>query len=510
MIRLGLVVNPVAGLGGRVGLGGSDGRDTQCRALTLGAVPHAGERATAALRELTARGGEFELLTASGAMGDEAARGAGLRSRVVDRAVPAPVRVWRPGGTGASDTVAAVRALAAHGVDLLLFAGGDGTARDVLTALGEGSTQPVLGIPTGVKMHSAVFAVNPRAAGEVAAAWLAPHGRPELRGAEVMDRDEEQLRKGRLSSRLYGWLPVPYVPVRVQQRKAGSTAASPEAVGGMAAELASRLSPEDLLILGPGTTTRMVAAALGADTPLTGVSALARVGASALTCAEVSALARADASALTCADASALTCAGVSALARVDAAGLSGRVGGCGVVGCPGSAARAAGPETGPGPGSGSGSRAGSCGCGVAGRAVPRAPGVFPAASSLLRSPRGRRDHSSAATGRTTPSYRPVATHLDSAALLALAHRHPLVIALSPIGGQGFLLGRGNQQISPELLRAVGPDKLLVLATEAKLAALHGRPLLVDTGDDDLDAALAGYVTVLTGRGRTALYRLTH
>ncbi|MGW7416223.1 ATP-NAD kinase family protein [Streptomyces sp. NPDC054863] len=443
MIRLGLVVNPVAGLGGRVGLGGSDGTDIQRRALALGAVPHAGQRATAALRELTARGGEFgvcELLTAAGDMGEEAARAAGLRARTVERARPAEV------GTGPGDTVAAVRALAASDVDLLLFAGGDGTARDVLTALGEGSTQPVLGIPTGVKMHSAVFAVNPRAAGEVAAAWLGPHGRPELRGAEVMDRDEEQLRKGRLSSRLYGWLSVPYVPVRIQQRKAGSTAASPDAVGGMAAELASRMSPEDLLVLGPGTTTRAVAAALGADVPLTGVSALI----------------------------------------RADAAGPPGRAGGCGAVGCPGSAAGAAGP----------GSRAGSCGCGVAGRAVRRAPGAFPAAPF--------------------PRCSLLATHLDSAALLALAQRHRLLIALSPIGGQGFLLGRGNQQLSPELLRAVGPGsdrgsgRLLVLATESKLAALHGRPLLVDTGDEDLDAALAGYVLVLTGRGRTALYRLTH
>ncbi|MEV4259653.1 ATP-NAD kinase, partial [Spirillospora sp. NPDC049652] len=79
-------------------------------------------------------------------------------------------------------------------------------------------------------------------------------------------------------------------------------------------------------------------------------------------------------------------------------------------------------------------------------------------------------------------------------------------IAVTPIGGQGFLLGRGNQQIAPEVLRAAGPDRLLAVATEAKLAALGGRPLLLDTGDPELDRALAGYRPVITGRGRTARY----
>ncbi|MFF2503166.1 ATP-NAD kinase family protein [Streptomyces sp. NPDC058067] len=400
MTRVGLVVNPVAGLGGRVGLGGTDGPERARLALSLGARPLAGVRAAAALGELALRTGELAgvgpgvrvgtvdappgsprplVVTAAGPLGADSAAVAGLSARVV----------YAAGGgrdtsgveTSAADTAAAVRAVVAEGVDLLLFAGGDGTARDVLAALGDAPC-PVLGVPTGVKMHSAVFAVSPRAAGEVAAAWLNRKGAVRLRDAEVMDRDEDALAEGRVTSRLFGWLPVPDLPVRVQQRKTGSTATAPEAVGGIAAEVAERVG-DGLLVLGPGSTTRAVAAALGADVSLTGVDVLRlRPGA---------------------------------------------------------------------------------------------APDI-------------------------------VARDATEDTLLTLG---PAWIALSPIGGQGFLLGRGNQQVSPRVLRASGGRAhLLVVCTEQKLAALGGRSLLLDTGDDALDAELAGHVPVITGRRRTSLYRL--
>ncbi|MFC6938061.1 ATP-NAD kinase family protein [Actinomadura yumaensis] len=364
-MRFGLVVNPVAGLGGRAGLKGSDGAAVQARARALGARPRASERAALALAELRARlGGVPPVLTAAGPMGADAAGAAGAAFEVR----------YEPGDpTAPADTRAAARALAPL-VDLLLFAGGDGTARDVLDAVG--ASVPVLGVPTGVKMHSAVFGVSPRAAGEAAAA-MASGGVP-LRDAEVMDLDEESVRQGRVSARLYGHLRVPDVPVRIQQRKTGSSAPSPGSVEGIAAELAARVPPSDLLVLGPGSTTRAVAAALGADVPVMGVNAL----------------------------------------------------------------------------------RGGTA----------------------------------------------VATDLPAEPLAALARSGPAWVAVTPIGGQGFLLGRGNQQISPETLRAAGRDRLLVVATEAKLAALGGRPLLVDTGDDELDRELAGHVRVITGRSRTAVY----
>jgi predicted polyphosphate/ATP-dependent NAD kinase len=368
-VRVGLVVNPVAGLGGRVGLKGSDGTEIQRRARSLGAVPRAGARAALALAEFRARlTVRPVVLTAAGPMGADAVREAGLEPEVVYE--PGPV-------TTAADTAAAVRALA--GVDLLLFAGGDGTARDVLDAVGE--VGAVLGIPTGVKMHSAVFAVNPRAAGEVAASTAA--GGVRLRDAEVMDLDEDAVRDGHVSARLYGHLPVPDVPVRIQQRKTGSSVIAPDSAAGIAAELADRVAPGELLVLGPGTTTRSAAAALGADVPVMGVNVLRRAAA----------------------------------------------------------------------------------------------------------------------------AWRLVATDVSANRLLGLLDgaAGSAWVAVTPIGGQGFLLGRGNQQIAPEVLRAA---RLLVIATEAKLAALGGRPLLVDTGDDALDRELRGHISVITGYRRRTMYRL--
>ncbi|MFE6056000.1 ATP-NAD kinase family protein [Kitasatospora sp. NPDC056446] len=369
---VGLVVNPVAGLGGRVGLKGSDGAATQRRARELGARAGAAARAALTLRHLPGT----ELLTAAGPMGADAAEAAGRSARIVHRAAGPD--------TTAADTRAAVRALVAAGARLLLFCGGDGTARDVLDALGTGSRLPVLGIPAGVKMHSAVFAVHPRAAAEVAAAWATGRG-VRLEPAEVVDRDEAALGEGRVGARLYGRLTVPVLPDRVQHRKTGSSGPDPATPAGLAAEVADRVGPDGLLVLGPGTTTHAVATALGApDASLTGVDLLRL---------------RADRT-----------------------------------------------------------------------------------ARLLLRD-----------------------TRADQLRTLSAAPW----IALSPIGGQGFLLGRGNQQLTPELLRTAGRERLLVLATEAKLAALAGRPLLLDTGDPALDAALSGHIRVITGRRSSAVYRLS-
>ncbi|GAB7184003.1 hypothetical protein ATKI12_3834 [Kitasatospora sp. Ki12] len=370
---VGLVVNPVAGLGGRVGLKGSDGAEVQRRARALGARPEAVDRAALTLRHLPG----VELLTAAGPMGADAARAAGRAARVVHR----------PAGpdTTAADTRAAVRALVAAGARLLLFCGGDGTARDLLEALGPEPRLPVLGIPAGVKMHSAVFAVHPRAAAEVAAAWAAGRGCVQLEAAEVVDRDEPALREGRVGARLYGRLTVPVLPERVQQRKTGSSGPDPATPAALAAEVAERVGPDGLLVLGPGSTTHAVATALGApDASLTGVDLL-----------------------------------------RLESTG---------------------------------------------------------AARLVLRDTR-------ADQLRTLPAT-------------------PWIV-LSPIGGQGFLLGRGNQQLTPELLRRAGRERLLVLATEAKLAALAGRPLLLDTGDPALDDALSGYLRVITGRRSAAVHRLS-
>jgi predicted polyphosphate/ATP-dependent NAD kinase len=82
-------------------------------------------------------------------------------------------------------------------------------------------------------------------------------------------------------------------------------------------------------------------------------------------------------------------------------------------------------------------------------------------------------------------------------------------VIVTPVGGQGFLFGRGNQQLSPRVLDRVGPENVVVVATEAKLAALGGRPLLVDTGDEEMDARLAGFVRAVVGYEREVVYRVS-
>ncbi|MEA2586897.1 MAG: hypothetical protein QOF33_4982, partial [Thermomicrobiales bacterium] len=161
--KLGLIINPIAGMGGRVGLKGTDGPGTAERARALGATPLSPARAQTALAVIAERlAGRIEVVAAPGAMGEDVARAAGFAPHVVGQVGSAE--------TTAEDTEDAARAMAELEVDLLLFAGGDGTARNVCAAVG--TRIPVLGIPTGVKMHSAVYATHPRTAGELAARHL--------------------------------------------------------------------------------------------------------------------------------------------------------------------------------------------------------------------------------------------------------------------------------------------------------------------------------------------------
>ena len=168
----------------------------------------------------------------------------------------------------AADTRAAAIALADAGVDLLLFAGGDGTAVDVLAAVGD--RLPVIGIPAGVKMHSAVFGVTPRSAGALAAAFVAGRVRGDAPG-EVMDVEESDLRDGLISPRLHGFLRVPVAPGLVQGGKARSAPAEAAAQAAVAAHAVELLLDGATALIGPGTTTRAMMAALGLPKTVLGV-----------------------------------------------------------------------------------------------------------------------------------------------------------------------------------------------------------------------------------------------
>jgi predicted polyphosphate/ATP-dependent NAD kinase len=393
--KLGLIVNPVAGVGGRVGLKGSDGADVLREALARGAVRDAPRRARRALERLSRVREHVEVLTWPGEMGEEEARAAGFEPRVLGsfagRRSYVLCELERSGApvsiacddfvlTTSGDTERAAHQLLAAGVDLILFAGGDGTARNICNAVGD--RVPVIGVPAGVKIHSAVYATTPAAAGDVAALYL--HERPagvRLREGEVMDIDEEAFRENRVSAHLYGYLTVPYARGLTQSAKAGGVAGEERALNDIATEVVAGMRPGALYILGPGTTTRTVMERLGLPKTLLGVDAV-RDG----------------------------------ALAGADL------------------------------------------------------------------------------------------TEHDLLALVAEAPETFIVVTV--IGGQGHIFGRGNQQISPAVLRRVGPGHVIVIATQTKLLSLEGGPLLVDTGDPSLDEQLSGYVKVVTALGERTMYKV--
>ncbi len=363
------MVNPYAGLGGRVGLKGTDGEALIHRALELGAVPQASLRAATALESLHQLAPEVVLVVAPGSMGKAAAEAAGMSHLVIGSLAGS----W----TTAADTRRLARDLCDAGVELLLFAGGDGTARDIES--GVGPNQAVLGIPAGVKIHSSVFAVNPRAAGEIAAA-VARGMRVDLMDEEVVDLDEDAYRAGRIDVRLQGVLRVPHFAGLVQSRKVPSPSTTSASLQEIATDVIERMG-DDTWVLGPGTTTRAIAERLGVAKTLVGVDVV--------------------------------------------------------------------------------------------------------------------------------KSHRLVASDVDEKQLIALAAKSEPRVAISPTGGQGFLFGRGNQQISPTVLRLVGRDRIEIVCAPAKLAALGGRPLLVDTGDASVDAMLAGYFAVVTGYRERSMYQVS-
>lgn len=260
VFRLGLIVNPLAGLGGPLALKGSDGVAEQ--ALARGAVAQAGVRTRQVLEALLPWRSRLQVLAADGAMGADLARELGFAVE----AVHAPARPSR-----AADTEAAARALLARRIDLLLFAGGDGTARDICRAVG--LAVPVLGVPAGVKMHSGVFAVHPRGAAEIVKQLL-EGGLVLIETAEVRDIDEAALREGRVAARWFGELKVPAEGRYLQQVKCSGREVEALALQEIAAEVTEHMVPGVTYFIGPGTTPAAVMAALGLPNTLLGVDAV--------------------------------------------------------------------------------------------------------------------------------------------------------------------------------------------------------------------------------------------
>jgi predicted polyphosphate/ATP-dependent NAD kinase len=371
MPRLGLIVNPIAGMGGRVGLKGTDaGALEQARAL--GAVPIASERAARALARLERGYAGVRLLAAAGVMGADLAAAFAFETETL------PQGERHAADTTADDTRAAAAELTRRGVDMILFAGGDGTARDIHDVVGD--RLPMLGVPTGVKMHSGVFATTPESAGDVAASFMTALPRGAVREAEVMDIDEDAVQAGTISTRLYGAARVPDDRSRVRAAKQSAVPFDEDALEALCAAVAAAMDPRRIYVLGPGTTTRRVMRRLGLPKTLLGVDAV-----------------------------------------------RAGRLLGCDL------------PERG---------------------------------------------------------------------LLELLGDEPATLLIGVVGGQGALLGRGNQQLSPAVLRRIGAENIEVIAGLRKLLALDPPLLHVDTGDPELDVALCGYRRVHVAPRRDIVYRV--
>ena len=363
--RIGVLVNPDAGLGGRLGFKGSDGRAEEARAA--GAEERSGPRMALCMEHLA--GLDVDFITCSGQMG-------------ADWIPFENVVVYDTSSTTTGEsTKEATLSLIDENVDLILYAGGDGTTRDIVEALGD-SELPVIGVPGGVKMHSGCFAASPKAAAEVLKAWLT--GELLLAKTEVMDLDEEVYRQGRWSVRMYDEVLTPASPRWMQGAKMRVEASGEEEVIEALADHVKEVYVEDsqmLIIWGSGGTLRTIASSLGFKPTLLGIDA--------------------------------------------------------------------------------------------------------------------------------TVGSEQIGTDLNEQELLNIIQQYGKTILLvSPMGGQGFLIGRGNLQLSPPVLRAIGINSILGMVTPAKLLSLTH--LRIDTGDAELDADFAEkkYLKALQGYRTTRLLKV--
>jgi predicted polyphosphate/ATP-dependent NAD kinase len=265
-MRIGFIINPVAGMGGRVGLKGTDGVVEQ--ALKLGAKPVAPYRAEEFMdclsKTLYEEREDLDFITCKDPMGESIVAKHGFSY------ITLPIPLNRE--TSRNDTIEAVKILVEK-VDLIIFVGGDGTARDVYEALKEMRRLDiaVLGVPSGVKMYSAVFATTPCDAAEVLYHVL--HRRVRYEQAEVIDIDEEAFRRDRLEIKIYGQLRIPYIPMAIQSGKTVTMLTEDELENqwAIARTVVEEMDPDALYILGPGTTVKAVADVLGIEKTVLGV-----------------------------------------------------------------------------------------------------------------------------------------------------------------------------------------------------------------------------------------------
>jgi len=367
MMRIGFVVNPIAGLGGPLAFKGTTDEIAK-KALSMGIKPWAPLRAKQFLRLLKDRGAhDIRFITCGFDMGENELRDFNFSYDVVY--VP-------QNPTTRQDTINGVKQFEIVGVDIIVFVGGDGTARDIYTAIN--SRIPVIGVPAGVKMFSGVFAISPEGAANLLIDYLSGLSTMEL--AEVLDVDEESYRRGELRVSLFGYMRVPRSQF-IQASKIPTYQDEYEEQVSIAKWFSENLDENAFYVIGPGSTTKVVADYLGLPKTLLGVD-------------------------------------------------------------------------------------------------------VY----------RGKRVIFLDADSETLKNF--VKKNMGS----------KIFIVVSPTGSQGFIFGRGNVQIPSEVIKIVGKDNIIILATKSKI--LRTKTFYVDTGDLEVDLYLSGYMRVISGYNEEMIIRV--
>lgn len=368
MRKIGLIVNPIAGMGGRVGLKGTDGIDILESAIKLGAIKQAPMKATRALNKLVPIRDKIILFTASDDMGENQCKSLGLNYEVVYKSKDR---------TSSLDTVRATKALVDMAVELIIFVGGDGTARDIYSVVE--TSIPVVGVPAGVKIHSPVYGNSPEKGGELALLYLTK-GLP-TKEEEVIDLDEDAYRNNQVRTSLHGYLLVPYKKEFLQNKKAPTPLTEEATQKAIALDIIDHMKEDLYYIIGPGTTTRAIMNELKLPNSLLGVDVIKNKKEIKLNCNEKD--------------------------------------------------------------------------------------------------------------------------------LLNIVKNHKAKLIITPTGGQGYLFGRGNQQLSPEVLREIGKENIDIVSTDSKIMTLYGKPLLVYTGNEKVDNYLAGYYRIKVGYKMEKMYKVS-
>ena len=370
MKKIGLLINPIAGMGGKVGLKGTDGQAILAEAISRGAVPESARKAVKALEKLQPSKADIQFLVASGEMGQDVVVDLGFKYEVIHQMTSE---------SSVEDSRQLLEKLLREEIDLILFAGGDGTARDVADTLPFEKEIPVIGIPTGVKIHSPVYAVTPEDAGELAFEFLSDHLLAILE-KEVIDIEEAAFRRDEIITKVYGYLHVPYDESHMQNLKSPSLQSDADAQISGALQVIDDMKPDVFYIIGSGSTTHRILEELG----------------------------------------------------------LKGTVLGIDLV----------------------------------------------------------------------KNKELIAKDVYEQQILDLIGEAPAKLVVTPMGGQSYVFGRGNQQLSDKVLAKLDKEDLIILSTPTKLHSLKRQPLLIYTGNPEIDQKISGFYKVVTGYGQYSMYKI--